>query len=93
MINLAPGCTVPLSARQAWYASVNRDTPTPDLAGWREWITSIASIVAELWSRMLREREIRGIRAAWETIDDRTLRDIGISRYQIEYARDVRHWS
>jgi uncharacterized protein YjiS (DUF1127 family) len=46
-----------------------------------------------LWSRMLRGREIRRIRASWEAIDDRTLKDIGISRYEIEYARDPRHWS
>jgi uncharacterized protein YjiS (DUF1127 family) len=69
------------------------ETATTDLAGWRASITSIASVVAELWSRMLRGREIRRIRASWEAIDDRTLKDIGISRYEIEYARDPRHWS
>jgi uncharacterized protein YjiS (DUF1127 family) len=42
---------------------------------------------------MRREREIGRIRAAWETIDDRTLKDIGISRYEIEYARGARPWS
>jgi len=56
-------------------------------------ITAITSIVAELWSKMRREREIRRISAAWETIDDRTLKDIGICRCEIEYGRDARHWS
>jgi uncharacterized protein YjiS (DUF1127 family) len=46
-----------------------------------------------LWSKILRERDIRRIRADWERVDDRTLRDIGISRHQIEYARDARYWS
>jgi uncharacterized protein YjiS (DUF1127 family) len=40
---------------------------------------------------MLREREIRHISAAWDRIDDRTLRDIGISRYEIDYAKDPRN--
>jgi uncharacterized protein YjiS (DUF1127 family) len=58
--------------------------------GWRRWVGSIAAIVAGLWSRVLREREIRRFRAAWRTIDDRTLKDIGISRIEFEYARDAR---
>jgi uncharacterized protein YjiS (DUF1127 family) len=66
-----------------WCAEI---APT-DFAGWRAWIISMASVVAGLWSRMRREHEIRRIRAAWEMIDDRTLKDIGISRYEIEYAR------
>jgi uncharacterized protein YjiS (DUF1127 family) len=69
------------------------DTAPADFAVWRVWINSTASIVAELWSRMRREREIRRISAAWEAIDDRTLKDIGISRCEIEYARDARLWS
>jgi uncharacterized protein YjiS (DUF1127 family) len=69
------------------------ETARGDVAGRRTWIFSITSFFAEIWSRMLREREIRHIRAAWKTIDDRTLKDIGISRYEIEYARDARHWS
>jgi uncharacterized protein YjiS (DUF1127 family) len=42
---------------------------------------------------MRREREIRRITAAWKTIDDRTLKDIGICRYEIEYGRDARRCS
>jgi uncharacterized protein YjiS (DUF1127 family) len=69
------------------------DTAPTNFAGRRAWITSITSILTELRSRMLREREIRRIRAAWRAIDDRTLKDIGISRFEIEYAGDRRHWS
>ena len=57
---------------------------------WRRRVGSIAAIVAGLWSGVLREREIRRIRAAWRAIDDRTLADIGISRIEFEYARDAR---
>jgi uncharacterized protein YjiS (DUF1127 family) len=64
-------------------------TPTR-FEGWRRWVVSIAAIVAGLWSRVLREREIRRIRAAWRTMDDRTLKDIGISRIEFQYARDER---
>jgi uncharacterized protein YjiS (DUF1127 family) len=66
-------------------------TARGDVAGRRTWIFSITSFFAEIWSRMLRERKFRQIRAAWEMIDDRTLRDIGISRYEIEYAKDPRN--
>ena len=68
------------------------ETARTNFAGPRAWITSTTSIITELWSRVLREREIRRIRAAWRAIDDRTLKDIGISRYEIEYAVDRRHW-
>jgi uncharacterized protein YjiS (DUF1127 family) len=64
-------------------AVASLETARGDVAGRRTWITSITSSFAGLWSKMLREREIRHIRAAWETIDDRTLKDIGISRYEI----------
>jgi uncharacterized protein YjiS (DUF1127 family) len=74
------------SARRAEIARTN-------FAGPRAWISSTTSILTELWSRMLREREIRRIRAAWRAIDDRTLKDIGVSRYEIEYAGDRRHCS
>jgi uncharacterized protein YjiS (DUF1127 family) len=65
------------------------DTAPTDLVVWRAWINSITSIVAGLWSKMRREREIRRITAAWDTIDDRTLKDIGTCRCEIEYGRDV----
>ena len=63
-------------------------TDFTDRAAWG----SIASILAKLWSRMRRHREIHRIKAAWKTIDDRTIEDIGVSRYGIEFARDARRW-
>ena len=93
VIRPAAGCSAPSSQRQLPRAGVNTDTAPADFARWRACINSIASIVAELWSRMRRERQIRRIGAAWGTIDDRTLKDIGISRFEIEYARDPRHRS
>jgi uncharacterized protein YjiS (DUF1127 family) len=53
---------------------------------WRQSIALIIRIVAELWLWMAREREMRRMRTAWATIDDRTLRDIGVSRWEMAYA-------
>ena len=53
---------------------------------WGRWTSSIVSMVVKLWFRMARKREIRRMRAAWATIDDRTLRDIGVSRLEIVYS-------
>ena len=72
--------------------ALRAETARTNFAGPRAWITSTTSIITELWSRVLREREIRRIRADWRAIDDRTLKDIGISRYEIEYAGDRRDW-
>ena len=60
--------------------------PPIKLGRWGRWISLITAIVAERWLRMAREREIRRMRTAWATIDDRTLRDIGVSRWEMEYA-------
>jgi uncharacterized protein YjiS (DUF1127 family) len=67
-------------------------TEPTDLAGRPIWRISVTSILAGLWSRMRHNREIRRIRAAWDTIDDRTLKDIGVSRYELERARNRRYW-
>jgi uncharacterized protein YjiS (DUF1127 family) len=61
---------------------VSFDLATIKLKGWGRWISLITWIVAMLWLRMAREREMRRMRAAWATIDDRTLRDIGVSRWE-----------
>jgi cytochrome c peroxidase len=67
------GISAPNSQGRLQPAGVDTDTAPIDFAGWRAWISSIASIVAELWSRRAREREIRRIRvAAREVSDDRT---------------------
>ena len=63
-------------------AEVSFDLATITSKVWGRWIGLIASIVAKLWLRMARECEIRRMRVAWATIDDRTLRDIGISRWE-----------
>jgi uncharacterized protein YjiS (DUF1127 family) len=53
------------------------------------WATSL---LAKLWSRVLRAREIRRMRAGWETFDDRMLNDIGVSRCEIDLImRHGRH--
>jgi uncharacterized protein YjiS (DUF1127 family) len=67
------------------------ETEQTDFTERPTWGISIASILAGLWSRIRRHREIHRIKAAWGMIDDRTLEDIGVSRYEIEYARDARY--
>ena len=71
----------------------SRDDRPTNLSGWRSWISSIASIVARLWSAMLRERQLRRMSSAWERVDDRMLKDIGVSHYEIECGNDARPWS
>jgi uncharacterized protein YjiS (DUF1127 family) len=50
------------------------------------WISYFTAIVAQLWLRMARAHEKRRMRVVWATIDDRTLRDIGVSRWEIAYV-------
>ena len=57
----------------------------------RSWTGILSSILGRLRSRMQRRREIRRISAAWTMVDDWLLKDIGISRLEVEYARDTRH--
>jgi uncharacterized protein YjiS (DUF1127 family) len=47
------------------------------------WIPSLASLPGLLWRRLRREREMRRDLAELKTLDDRTLKDIGLSRYDI----------
>jgi uncharacterized protein YjiS (DUF1127 family) len=68
------------------------ETEQTDFTDRPTWSSSIASRLAGLWSRIRRHREICRIKAASGMIDDRTLTDIGVSRYEIEYSRDARHW-
>jgi uncharacterized protein YjiS (DUF1127 family) len=58
----------------------------------RRRIPLLLSIFGKLLSRIHRRREGRRKDAAWAMVDDRTLKDIGISRLEIEYAVDARHW-
>jgi uncharacterized protein YjiS (DUF1127 family) len=55
----------------------------------RRWISLLTSILGELRSRMHRRREIRRVSAAWAMIDDRTLKDIGVSRLEVEYLMEA----
>jgi uncharacterized protein YjiS (DUF1127 family) len=53
----------------------------PDRPVRRAWL---ASLPATLWSRLLRARRVRKARADLKALDDRMLRDIGVSRLNIE---------
>jgi len=44
----------------------------------------LASFLRTLWSRIQQDSERRRTRVAWELLDHRTLRDIGISPYERE---------
>lgn len=53
----------------------------------------IASLPARLWFAMQRARARARARAEWEAIDDRTLRDIGVSRREIPRAQRHPRWT
>jgi uncharacterized protein YjiS (DUF1127 family) len=52
-----------------------------DLPSWR---ARAASLPAKLWSSVRRQGRIRQMRVGWDAIDNHTLRDIGLSRYEID---------
>jgi uncharacterized protein YjiS (DUF1127 family) len=60
-------------------------TPRPVSPGW---IASVSSIVAKIRVRVRQRRE-RRLAAELQCFDDRSLRDVGVSRCDIEYL--VRH--
>jgi uncharacterized protein YjiS (DUF1127 family) len=62
--------------------------PQPVRVGSPGWIASISPIVAKIRSQ-IRQRRERRLAAELQCFDDRSLRDIGISRCDIEYL--VRH--
>jgi len=65
------------------FKHVSAETLRTDRTSWYRWIGMIIPMLVRLWSKASRKRELARIR---ETIDDRMLRDIGVSRYEIEYA-------
>jgi uncharacterized protein YjiS (DUF1127 family) len=65
---------------------VSAETLRIDRASWYRWMGMIIPMLVRLRLRESRKREFARIREAWKTIDDRMLRDIGVSRYEIEYA-------
>jgi uncharacterized protein YjiS (DUF1127 family) len=69
------------------------ETPQNDAAGRPGWGFAITLMLGALWSSIRRRREMHRIEADWATIDDRTLQDIGVSRYGLERVRDPRHWT
>jgi uncharacterized protein YjiS (DUF1127 family) len=71
---------------------VGADGEPTRFAGRSGWITSIGSIIAEQWSKRMRERGIRRLAAGWEKLDDRILEDIGVSRYEIEFRKNAAYW-
>jgi uncharacterized protein YjiS (DUF1127 family) len=65
---------------------VRSDLAAINLKACGRWFNLMTAGLTELWSRMARQREMRRRRAAWATIDDRTLKDIGVSRWEVAYA-------
>jgi uncharacterized protein YjiS (DUF1127 family) len=55
------------------------------------WIASLGSLPGLLWRRLRREREMWQNLAELETLDDRTLKDIGLSRCEIELIAGGEH--
>jgi hypothetical protein len=57
----------------------------PSSAMSQGWSARIVSPIVSFWSQLRREREIRLAIAAWESLDDWMLRDLGVSRSRIEH--------
>ena len=71
-------------------ASTRFEGAIVDFPRWGAWA---ASLPGKLWSRVLCELDIRRKTAELEAFDDRALRDIGLSRCEIDLAvRHGRHW-
>lgn len=59
--------------------------------GWRlrartDWLVSLTHVAEACWSSLYRAQDRRRAIEELRGLDDRSLRDIGISRYDIEYA-------
>ncbi len=78
---------VPLYADRPWI--IENVVPTANAQATARWNARIASAVLGLWSAMRREREVKLAIMQLRTLNDHTLRDIGVPRCQIENA--VRH--
>jgi uncharacterized protein YjiS (DUF1127 family) len=48
------------------------------------WRVRAASLPAKLWSSVRHQARIRQMRVGWDATDDHTLRDIGVSRYEVD---------
>jgi uncharacterized protein YjiS (DUF1127 family) len=66
------------------------DAAFADYPTFGQWI---ASLPGKLWSALLRAREKARIRAEWEVMNDRMLRDLGVARHEVlRAARHPRRW-
>ncbi|HXU59832.1 MAG TPA: DUF1127 domain-containing protein [Verrucomicrobiae bacterium] len=76
--------------------SFERDDPTALMSmgtvppwGSSRWSAGLFSLPARLWSKLVEAQEQRRATAALEALDDRTLKDMGLSRNEIHHA--VKH--
>jgi uncharacterized protein YjiS (DUF1127 family) len=76
--------------------SFERDDPTSLMSlgtvppwGSSRWSAGLFSLPAKLWSKLLEANEQRRATAALEALDDRTLKDMGLSRNEIHHV--VKH--
>ena len=57
--------------------------------GSSRWTSGLFSLPARLWSKLVEAHERRRSTAALEALDDRTLKDMGLTRNEIHHV--VRH--
>ena len=76
--------------------SFERDDPTSQMSmgtvppwGSSRWSAGLFSLPARLWSKLMEANEQRRATAALEALDDRTLKDMGLSRNEIHHV--VKH--
>jgi uncharacterized protein YjiS (DUF1127 family) len=87
-IQPAVGGTVGIGAPQPVGAAA--DVASGSELSWSQWTTSFLS---GLRSKALHRRRVKRMRTDWQAIDDRTLKDIGLSRYDVGLiVGDLRRW-
>ena len=55
-------------------------------------VRSLAELPRVFGARIRRRRELRRLCSAWDMVDDRMLKDIGLSRHAITQLGSERHW-
>ena len=56
------------------------------------WVRSLAELPRIVGARLRRRWELRRLCSAWDMVDDRMLKDIGLSRHAITQLGGERHW-
>ena len=83
----------PSAGRAAAGAFTPRHSLAPSRRHWLlAWVRSLAELPRIVGARLRRRWELRRLCSAWDMVDDRMLKDIGLSRHAITQLGGERHW-